>query len=72
MLSQMGYLRAANTLFVKFRDGGAVYAYFGVPNEHYAGLRACESITRYMQQHIFKNYAAARISEGERATTTPL
>lgn len=31
MLSKIGYLRAEGTLFVKFRNGGAVYAYFGAP-----------------------------------------
>jgi hypothetical protein len=66
MLSEMGYLRAANTLFVKFRNNGAVYAYFGVPAEHWHRLRAVASIGRYMQRHIFKRYTAARISEGEK------
>lgn len=65
MLSEMGYLRAANTLFVKFRNNGAVYAYFGVPGEHWQRIRAVNSVGRYMQRHIFKKYAAARISEGE-------
>ena len=67
MLSEMGYLRAASTLFVKFRNNGAVYAYFGVPPEHWQRIRAVASIGRYMQRHIFKRYAAARISEGEHA-----
>lgn len=66
MLSEMGYLRAASTLFVKFRNNGAVYAYFGVPAEHWHRLRAVASIGRYMQRHIFKQYAAARISEGKK------
>ncbi|MBB4080365.1 hypothetical protein GGR28_002999 [Lewinella aquimaris] len=70
MLSEMGYLRAANTLFVKFRNNGAVYAYFGVPSEHWQRLRAVASIGRYMQRHIFKKYAAARISEGEKAVSS--
>ena len=65
MLSEMGYLKAANTLFVKFRNNGAVYAYFGVPIVHWHRLRAVNSIGRYMQAHIFKKYSAARISEGE-------
>jgi hypothetical protein len=69
MLSEMGYLRSANTLFVKFRNNGAVYAYFGVPAEHWHRLRAVASIGRYMQRHIFKRYTAARISEGERASS---
>ena len=66
MLSEMGYLKAANTLFVKFRNNGAVYAYFGVPAVHWHRLRAVASIGRYMQRHIFKQYTAARISEGEK------
>ncbi len=65
MLSEMGYLRSASTLFVKFRNNGAVYAYFGVPTEHWHRLRAVASIGRYMQRHIFKSYPAARISSGE-------
>ena len=65
MLSEMGYLRTAATLFVKFRNNGAVYAYFGVPPEHWHRLRAVASIGRYMQRNIFKQYPAARISEGE-------
>ena len=69
MLSEMGYLRAASTLFVKFRNNGAVYAYFGVPSEHWHRLRAVASIGRYMQRHIFKKYAAARISEGEKTVS---
>ena len=67
MLSEMGYLRAAETLFVKFRNNGAVYAYFKVPPEHWHRLRATTSIGRYMQRHIFKAYPSARISEGEKA-----
>ena len=67
MLSEMGYLRAAETLFVKFRNNGAVYAYFKVPSEHWHRLRAVNSVGRYMQQHIFKQYPAARISEGEKS-----
>ena len=66
MLSEMGYLREANTLFVKFRNNGAVYAYFGVPIVHWHRLRAVASIGRYMQKHIFKRFTAARISEGEK------
>lgn len=69
MLSEMGYLRAASTLFVKFRNNGAVYAYFGVPPEHWQRLRAVTSIGRYMQNNIFKKYSAARISEGEKQQT---
>ena len=66
MLSEMGYLRAAETLFVKFRNNGAVYAYFKVPPEHWHRLRATASIGRYMQRHVFKTYPSARISEGEK------
>lgn len=65
MLSEMGYLRSAKTLFVKFRNNGAVYAYFGVPSEHWQRLRAVASVGRYMQRHVFKQYPAARISAGE-------
>jgi len=65
MLSEMGYLRAAETLFVKFRNNGAVYAYFKVEPEHWHRLRASASIGRYMQRNIFKRYPAARISGGE-------
>ncbi len=64
MLSEMGYLRAAETLFVKFRNNNAVYAYFKVPAVHWHRLRAVNSVGRYMQKHIFKQYPAARISEG--------
>ena len=66
MLSEMGYLRKAETLFVRFRNNGALYAYFGVPPEHWHRLRAVNSIGRYMQNHIFKQYTAARISDGEK------
>ncbi|OAV44606.1 KTSC domain-containing protein [Lewinella sp. 4G2] len=65
MLSEMGYLRSAETLFVKFRNNGAVYAYFKVPSVHWQRLRAVNSVGRYMQEHIFKSYPAARISEGD-------
>lgn len=68
MLSEMGYLKSANTLFVKFRNNGAVYAYFGVLPEHWQRLRAVASIGRYMQRHIFRRHATARISEGRKAT----
>lgn len=64
MLSEMGYLRAAETLFVRFRNNGAVYAYFKVEPTHWQRLRAVNSIGRYMQKHIFKRYPCARISEG--------
>ncbi len=66
MLSEMGYLKSASTLFVKFRNNGAVYAYFGVPPVHWHRLREVVSIGRYMQRHIFRKYTAARISEGEK------
>lgn len=64
MLAEMGYLRSAETLFVKFRNNGAVYAYFKVPPVHWQRLRAVNSIGRYMREHIFKAYPVARISEG--------
>jgi hypothetical protein len=64
MLSEMGYLRSASTLFVRFRNNGAVYAYFGVPAEHYYRLRAVASIGRYMQRHILERYTGARVSSG--------
>ena len=70
MLSEMGYLRAAQTLFVKFRNNGAVYAYFNVPSEHWHRLRAVNSIGRYMQANILKKYPVARISEGEKKPAT--
>jgi hypothetical protein len=60
----MGYLSATHTLFVKFRNNGAVYAYFGVPVEHWYRLRAVASVGRYIQRHIFEKYVASRISSG--------
>ena len=69
MLSEMGYLRSAETLFVKFRNNGAVYAYFKVEPEHWQRLRAVVSVGRYMQRNIFKQYPSARISEGEKKAT---
>lgn len=67
MLSEMGYLRKAETLFVKFRNNGAVYAYFQVPPAHWHRLRETSSVGRYMQEHIFKQYPAVRVSEGDKA-----
>lgn len=66
MLSEMGYLHAAETLFVKFRNNGSVYAYFKVPPVHWHRLRQTTSIGRYLQRNIFKQFPAARISEGEK------
>lgn len=72
MLSEMGYMKAAETLFVRFRNNGAVYAYFKVPPQHWHRLRATTSIGRYMRDNIFKQYPAARISTGEdKAKPTP-
>lgn len=70
MLSEMGYLRKAETLFVKFRNNGSVYAYFNVPPAHWHRLRETTSIGRYMREHIFKQFPAARISGGEPKTKT--
>ena len=64
MLSEMGYLRSAETLFVKFRSNEAVYAYFKVPPVHWQRLRMVNSVGRYMQNNIFKKFPAARSSEG--------
>lgn len=65
MLSELGYLPQARTLFVRFRNNGALYAYFGVPPEQVAALRKSPSIGRFMQKHVIRQYYSARISEGE-------
>ncbi|NJC25560.1 KTSC domain-containing protein [Neolewinella antarctica] len=69
MLSEMGYLRSAETLFVRFRSNGALYAYFKVPAVHWQRMRAVNSVGRYVQKNIFKQYPAARISEGDKPET---
>ena len=66
MLSEMGYLTSSETLFVKFRNNGAVYAYFGVAPEHWHRLRATVSIGRYMQRNILGQHRAVRISAGDK------
>ncbi|CAH1002650.1 hypothetical protein LEM8419_03522 [Neolewinella maritima] len=63
MMSHMGYLRAAYTLFVQFHDG-SLYAYFGVQPEQWAALRATKSKGQYMRLYIFDIHAASRVSDG--------
>jgi hypothetical protein len=66
MLSEMGYLKSAETLFVRFRNNGAVYAYLGVAPEHWHRLRATASIGRYLQRNVLGQHRAVRISAGDK------
>jgi hypothetical protein len=64
-VAELGYLAEQNTLLVRFAGNRSVYAYFGVPPKHYAGLKSSNSIGRYLNDHILRRYPVARLTSGE-------
>lgn len=59
-VAQFGYDYATKTLAVQFKSGG-IYHYFDVEPSKFDGLKTCESVTSYLNQHIKRNHRFERI-----------
>lgn len=55
--SRVGYDSRNNMLIVVFRDSGAEYHYFGVPEDVWESFYDSASLGRYFNAHIKGNYA---------------
>ena len=67
LLSHCGYVRAYQTLFVQFRHGGAIHAYFGVPAAEWRWMREHREKGTYLRSFIVSKFGAILISAGEAA-----
>ncbi len=59
-LSAVGYDSFQMILEIEFNDG-AVYQYFGVPQNVHSGLMSASSHGRYFHAYIRNNYRYARM-----------
>lgn len=55
--SRVGYDSRNNVLIVVFRESGAEYHYFGVPEDVWESFYDSTSLGRYFNSHIKGNYA---------------
>ena len=59
-LSAVGYNSFQMILEIEFNDG-AVYRYFGVPQNVYSGLMSATSHGKYFHAYIRNNYRYSRV-----------
>lgn len=59
-LSAVGYNSFQMILEIEFNDG-AVYQYFGVPQNVYYGLMSATSHGKYFHAYIRNNYRCSRV-----------
>lgn len=62
MISSLGHDGSASILEVEFKNGGAVWQYFDVPESTYYELRSASSIGKYFLANIKGQYSESRIS----------
>lgn len=61
-VSEIGYDFDTATLRIRFLKGGALYDYYGVPEDVYMGLMSASSIGQYLNVYIKKGgYQYARV-----------
>lgn len=60
LVASMGYDDAANTLEVEFRNG-AIYQYYGVPQNMYEQLLQAPSKGQFINTYIKNAYAYSRV-----------
>jgi hypothetical protein len=60
LVASIGYDDAANTLEVEFRSG-AIYQYFGVPQNMYEQLMQAPSKGQFINTYIKNAYAYSRV-----------
>ena len=64
-LSSMGYDPRSHTLEVEFHNGG-VYRYLDVPEEEWSGLRAADSLGRYLNSRIKPRFRWRKVAPPSR------
>lgn len=61
-LSRVGYSSANRVLVAEFKDSGAIYAYYDVPQSVYNSLISAESIGNYFYYNVRTSYDYERIN----------
>jgi hypothetical protein len=60
-IAAVGYDRGARTLYLIFRESGAIYAYFDVPSNAHAALMRADSKGTFVNTRIKPNYAYEKL-----------
>jgi hypothetical protein len=63
MLSASAYDDSKQTLYLRFRDTGAVYRYFDFTTAHYDAFRNSESKGRFFRFHIRDHFRYERLAK---------
>lgn len=66
-ITGVGYDAADQTLTVRFKKGGVMYRYFGVPETEYRGLVKAESVGKFFHRRIRPTYPVQKLSVTEEA-----
>lgn len=63
MLSAVAYDNSKQTLYLRFRNAGAVYRYFDFTAVHYEAFLNSESKGRYFRLHIRDHFRYERLAK---------
>ncbi len=72
MIAEEGYDRDFDTLLIRFRTTGALYAYYDVPYEVFDELSEAESQGSYFNKYIKDMYEYEQLETGEGYEVVPL
>jgi hypothetical protein len=61
MILSIGYEIPTSTLEIEFKNGGAVWQYYDVPENIYFELMAADSKGRYFHRNILRQYPENRV-----------
>lgn len=61
-LSRVGYDKREHVLVAEFKDSGAIYAYYDVPESVYNALLDADSIGSYFYYNVRTSYAYERLN----------
>ena len=59
-ISELGYSKKANTLYIRFKESGVLYEYYDVPESEYKNLKNADSIGKYFNSDIKGTYDYSR------------
>jgi hypothetical protein len=63
MLSAVTYDRSKQILYLRFRNTGDVYRYFGFPDADYQAFLGAESKGRFFRSHIRDHFRYERMAK---------
>ena len=64
-ITGIGYDEAEKVLTVRFKKGGAMYRYYGVPESEHRGLIKAESVGKFFHRHVRGVYPTKKLGPSE-------